>query len=974
MPSCALRRDITLLASSQQRTMSASNTLAKGAARAAFAVLAIASSMFAAPPSNCCDDWAGKGCDDAACSAQVCADDPYCCDTEWDFLCAERAHDLCGPLCERGGGGGITCCPGGDMDCDGDVDCSDLSPFLVAYNAGDPCADINGDGSPDFIDYLDMLALTGGGPDSDSDNVADECDNCPEQFNANQLDTDGDGIGDACDPDPCPTDSDGDGVDDCFDGCPQDPLKAGPGQCGCGVPDIDSDGDTIADCKDGCPNDPLKTGASVCGCGVEEDAYWSALGANGVDTFVNDLETYNDGTGEALYATGLFTLAAGTQVDRIARWNGTTWSPLTGPSGFGLSGIPNGGGADMVVFDDGNGPALFVGGAFTTAGGVAAMNIAKWDGSTWSEVGGGLNAAVSSLAVYDDGLGGGPALYAAGDFSMAGSVPVTDIARWNGVSWSSVGPAFGGGYIAALAVFDDGLGGGPALYAGGSFFNIGSTVVRNIARWNGTSWSALNSGLDDGAVTCMTATNGGSTLGPSLFVGGFFYRIDGVTARRLARWDGTSWSGVGSGMNSSVSSLQIWDDGGPEGPVLYAGGYFSTAGGNYGSKIARWNGSTWSALGGGGSNGEVFAMAVYDDGSGTGPALFAGGFFSVFFSTNGTTQTLNVAKWTTPTCPNTEEPDTDGDGVPDGEDGCPTDPLKTAPGACGCGVPDTDSDGDGTPDCNETASCLTVVETSALCGLSRSGLTGNYTFTFDVTNNSGIAAQYVFFSAREITPSIITLPQPLGDGETTSVSVEVTNVVGESLCFTMALADSQFQQCCALDLCIDMPECTCMQLPASTVTCVDGPSAAYTFTFQVTNLTSDIVRHLFLPIPPGSSMTIVPNHFLLPPLHQFATSAPLTVTITLPSEPTTSDLCFLMSMHTASLAECCAEELCIKLPGCESGSTGEPADLNGDGTVGGADLAILLGAWGSADPNADLNADGVVNGADLALLLGAWQP
>ncbi len=43
--------------------------------------------------------------------------------------------------------------------------------------------------------------------------------------------------------------------------------------------------------------------------------------------------------------------------------------------------------------------------------------------------------------------------------------------------------------------------------------------------------------------------------------------------------------------------------------------------------------------------------------------------------------------------------DTDHDGVPDCEDGCPLDPLKTAPGACGCGVPDTDSDGDTVPDC-----------------------------------------------------------------------------------------------------------------------------------------------------------------------------------------------------------------------------------------------------------------------------------
>jgi len=43
--------------------------------------------------------------------------------------------------------------------------------------------------------------------------------------------------------------------------------------------------------------------------------------------------------------------------------------------------------------------------------------------------------------------------------------------------------------------------------------------------------------------------------------------------------------------------------------------------------------------------------------------------------------------------------DTDGDGVPDCNDGCPVDPAKILPGVCGCGVADTDSDGDGLPDC-----------------------------------------------------------------------------------------------------------------------------------------------------------------------------------------------------------------------------------------------------------------------------------
>jgi len=47
-------------------------------------------------------------------------------------------------------------------------------------------------------------------------------------------------------------------------------------------------------------------------------------------------------------------------------------------------------------------------------------------------------------------------------------------------------------------------------------------------------------------------------------------------------------------------------------------------------------------------------------------------------------------------------------------------------------------------------------------------------------------------------------------------------------------------------------------------------------------------------------------------------------------------------------------------------------DFDGDGIVGGADLAILLAAWGAPHPRADLNSDGVVDGADLAVLLAGW--
>jgi thermitase len=55
------------------------------------------------------------------------------------------------------------------------------------------------------------------------------------------------------------------------------------------------------------------------------------------------------------------------------------------------------------------------------------------------------------------------------------------------------------------------------------------------------------------------------------------------------------------------------------------------------------------------------------------------------------------------------------------------------------------------------------------------------------------------------------------------------------------------------------------------------------------------------------------------------------------------------------------------------GGTLEPADLDGDGAVGSGDLAILLGAWGTAGPLGDLDGDGLVGVADLTVLLGRWN-
>jgi len=51
-----------------------------------------------------------------------------------------------------------------------------------------------------------------------------------------------------------------------------------------------------------------------------------------------------------------------------------------------------------------------------------------------------------------------------------------------------------------------------------------------------------------------------------------------------------------------------------------------------------------------------------------------------------------------------------------------------------------------------------------------------------------------------------------------------------------------------------------------------------------------------------------------------------------------------------------------------------PADITGDGQVGAADLAIVLGEWGMMGSIADISGSGVVGSEDLAILLGNWGP
>jgi hypothetical protein len=323
---------------------------------------------------------------------------------------------------------------------------------------------------------------------------------------------------------------------------------------------------------------------------------------------------------------------------RIAAWDETQWQALHH-------------GADHLVLDiaaidygSNGGPALYAGGRFTEIGGQALKHVGKWDGSAWTALGAGLDGDVISLIAVDELSGDEPVLYAGGDFeSSGGNLPfLSYIAKWNGASWLPVGPGLGGAPH-CFAEFDDGTGGGPALYAGGGFVTAGFLLVSNIAKWDGREWSALANGTHD-AVFALAVFDDGSGDGPALYAGGRFTQASGTLANRVAKWNGIEWSAVGTGTNGDVRALAVFDDGSGGGPALFAGGRFTIAGGVPANGIAKWDGSVWTALGtglAGGDFNEILALDVFDDGSGRGAALYGGGDFTIA----GGVVVNGIARW-----------------------------------------------------------------------------------------------------------------------------------------------------------------------------------------------------------------------------------------------------------------------------------------------------------------------------------------
>lgn len=364
-----------------------------------------------------------------------------------------------------------------------------------------------------------------------------------------------------------------------------------------------------------------------------------------------------------LYATGDFANAGSTVVNSVARWDGRNWSAL----GEGL----NNDGKALALFDDGTGegPALFVGGAFNDEGSGQSDPLARWNGEQWSIPSGPMQGVTWALTrLQNDRIAAKPLLMLGGGLEVSATGQDLDIVGWDGTNWFPIGEG-ANGLVFALHVFDDGLGDGPVLFAGGSFTTVGGIPANHIARWNGKQWSALAGGVDR-TVRAISSFDGGD--GAELYVGGQFDTADGILTGSIARWNGEDWSAViAEGQpipsygvpNGYVGSLHVHDDG--RGAALFVGGTFTTAAGVPARHVARWDGHEWTGLAAGislpdqwTSYGYVDALASFDDDADGAASLFVGGQFSLA----GGKSSGAIAKWSS--CgPGPSAADLNGDGI-----------------------------------------------------------------------------------------------------------------------------------------------------------------------------------------------------------------------------------------------------------------------------------------------------------------------
>jgi hypothetical protein len=237
------------------------------------------------------------------------------------------------------------------------------------------------------------------------------------------------------------------------------------------------------------------------------------------------------------------------QISGLYRWNGSAWD-FVASTGAGEI-------YEIVRFDTGSTPDIYVVGQFDSIGGVQARGFAKWNGSEWSEPvpearHNPWSPASRSTLVAD--LGDGPALY-----TLKVHVPGLPgrIFKYNGTTWSQFGefstPPGSLYNVVDMHLHDDGR--GPALYICGSFDDFGGVQARGIVRFDGVNYEPLGAG---GMSRYLATVD--DPAGTALFVGQTSQTTGGGTVTNLAAlWVGCPNCYANCDLSTTAPKLNIAD-------------------------------------------------------------------------------------------------------------------------------------------------------------------------------------------------------------------------------------------------------------------------------------------------------------------------------------------------------------------------------------------------------------------------------
>ncbi len=284
------------------------------------------------------------------------------------------------------------------------------------------------------------------------------------------------------------------------------------------------------------------------------------------------------------------------------------------------------------------GSDIYSTGFYTRDCGTNANYINKWDGTTTTAVGTGLPDPGHRISNI------GSDRYVA---KYEQAVDTNWVYKWDGTNYVKFGaPVY---LTTAVAGFSK----TPSIYdiveyrgdiiISGEFDWADGKHISGVARWTGSTWDSLGTGLGGyltPAPSNVMYPHQMMVYQDTLYVVGNFVTAGGTTVNGVAKWDGIQWHAMDDGFNQNVYAIAVYNS------EIYAAGGFTKTGTTTMRHIAKWNGSSWVSPGFDVyTNATGFDEAYIHTLKSIGSRLFISGGFLHVTTSAGITNCNNIIAW-----------------------------------------------------------------------------------------------------------------------------------------------------------------------------------------------------------------------------------------------------------------------------------------------------------------------------------------